>query len=299
MKFANHSGRACIVRNDLILDIEIASGGTLSSDPAIYISVDNHAELAALADRCRDDFVPYSPDNLGPPVPRPGTIIAVALNYQRHADEANRTAPDQPVFFAKSSGSVCGPCDAIEIADDWQAVDYEAEVVAIVGRTTRDVPPGAVWSHLAGVTAGQDISDRAEQSREPLRQFSFAKSYDTFSPIGPVLVSIDEFSDPDNIELIGRVDGVEVQHATTSELITRIPELISQLSQRMTLEPGDLVFTGTPAGVGNRRNPQLFLRPGMTLETEIPEVGTMSNPIRERNNTHTDGSAVSHKEPST
>ena len=297
MKFANCAGRACIVRDDRLLDIGTASDGALSSDPAIYLAVDTHRELAALADLRRDDFVDYSATDLGPPVPRPGTIIAVALNYQLHADEAGRTVPDQPVFFTKSSGSVCGPTDTIQIATDWQSIDYEAEVVAVVGRRTRDVTPDDAWNHLAGLTAGQDISDRAEQSREPLRQFSFAKSYDTFSPIGPVLVSIDEFADPDDVELIGRVDGNEVQHATTKALIASIPQLISQISQRITLEPGDLIFTGTPGGVGSRRQPPLFLRPGMTLETEIPQVGKMVNRIRERTNNPDDGATVSHKEP--
>jgi 2,4-didehydro-3-deoxy-L-rhamnonate hydrolase len=297
VKFANRAGRASIVRDDRILDIATASRGAFASDPAVYLDVGSHPALRELADQYADSFVPFEPDELGPPVPRPGTILAVALNYQLHAAEAGRTAPDQPVLFAKASGSVCGPTATIEIDADWQSIDYEAEVVAVVGRRTRNIDPDAAWDHLAGLTAGQDVSDRAEQAREPLRQFSFAKSYDTFSPIGPLLVSIDEFPDPDNIELIGRVDGAEVQHVTTAQLITGIPALISQISHRITLEPGDLIFTGTPAGVGSRRQPPLFLRPGMTLETEIPEVGTMINPIVDRPSTRTDGRAVPSKEP--
>lgn len=193
MKFANRLGRGSIVRGDHFLDIATASSGHFGSDPAVYLSLESHGALRDLADQCAKDFKQFAPDELGPPVPRPGTILAVALNYRLHAAEAGRTAPDMPVLFAKASGSVCGPTSAIEIDPEWQSIDYEAEVVAVVGRRARNIEPAAAWDHLAGLTAGQDVSDRAEQSREPLRQFSYAKSYDTFSPIGPLLVSIDEF----------------------------------------------------------------------------------------------------------
>ncbi len=141
MKFANHAGRASIVRADRILDIETASRGAFASDPAVYLSVDNHSALRQLADQWANAFVPFASTELGPPVPRPGTILAVALNYQLHAAEAGRTAPDLPVLFAKASGSVCGPTAAIEVDADWQSIDYEAEVVVVVGRRTRRIDP--------------------------------------------------------------------------------------------------------------------------------------------------------------
>jgi 2,4-diketo-3-deoxy-L-fuconate hydrolase len=300
MKFANIGGRACIVREHRAMDIAAVSRGELASDPAVYTSVDRHPQLLELAHRATErDFVDFSPADVGPPVPRPGKVIAVALNYRSHAEETSRVAPDEPVVCAKVSSAICGPFDAIEVAPEWVCVDYEAEIVVVIGARLRHVNPDEVWSRLAGVTGGQDVSDRVEQFREPLRQFSFAKSYDTFAPIGPFLATIDELPDPDDVELIGWVDGLEVQHATTKELITGIPALIAWISTRMTLDPGDLVFTGTPAGVGSRRSPPLYLRAGMTLGTEIPGVGTMRNPICERRRAAQGSAAQSERSPVT
>jgi len=159
-------------------------------------------------------------------------------------------------------------------------VDYEAELVVVIGRTMRRVTAEHAWEHVAGITAGQDISDRREQRRPPLSQFSLAKSYDTFSPVGPTMATLDEFADLDAITVTGRVSGGEVQRGTTSQLIYPIAELLAWTCRYVTLEPGDLVFTGTPDGVGSRRVPPLYLAAGMVLETEIPEVGTMRNEIR-------------------
>jgi 2,4-diketo-3-deoxy-L-fuconate hydrolase len=297
MRFANINGRACIVSDDRALDIAAASEHALPSDPAVYTSVDHHPRLRDLGnDASEGEWVTFASEDVGPPVPRPGKVIAVALNYPSHAKESTLGTPDEPVVFSKVSSAICGPYDTVEISAEWSRIDYEAEVVVAIGAVMRDVDPAAVWSLTAGVTAGQDISDREEQFREPLRQFSYAKSYDTFAPIGPVLATVDEFPDIDDIGLVGRLDGLQVQSASTKELITNIPDLIAWISERMTLHPGDLVFTGTPAGVGNRRTPPLFLRDGMTLETEIPGVGCMRNIVRGRSPRRLDSQAKERQE---
>ncbi|MDT3447006.1 MULTISPECIES: fumarylacetoacetate hydrolase family protein [unclassified Pseudofrankia] len=283
MKFANISGRACIIHDGRALDIERASRGEIAPDPMMYTRLAQHPRLESLlAAASPGDFREFDVAHLGPPVPRPGNIIAVALNYHDHIEETGRQQSEEPVVFSKLTSSVCGPYDPIEVAADWTRVDYEAEVVVVIGARLGDAKTDAVWSAVAGVTVGQDISDRAEQNREPLRQFSFAKSYKTFTPIGPYLSTVDDFGDPDRIELFSRVDGMEVQRATTAQLIRSVPELVSWISRRVVLVPGDLILTGTPGGVGSRRTPPLFLSPGMVLETGIPLVGIMRNLVRER-----------------
>ena len=188
--------------------------------------------------------------------------------------------PTEPAVFPKLTSSLCGPFDAIEVPSNCNMVDYEAEVVIVVGKKMRGPRPADVWSHIAGITAGQDISDRFEQRRPPLRQFSLAKSYDTFSPIGPIMAALDEFPDLNRIALSGSLSGTKVQYGTTEQLIYSIPELVAWTCRFVTLEPGDLIFTGTPEGVGTRREPPLYLADGMILETEVAEVGVMRNPIR-------------------
>nr|WP_276206724.1 fumarylacetoacetate hydrolase family protein [Streptomyces griseoruber] len=152
-------------------------------------------------------------------------------------------------------------------------------LVVVMGRTGKNIPEAGAWSYVAGVTAGQDVSDRKEQWRKPINQFTLPKSYDTFSPIGPYLVTLDEFADPDDIEVAGWVDDLEVQRGRTSDLIFSVPELIAWLSKRVTFEPGDLIFTGTPAGCGVRRTPRLYLTEGKVLRTEVTGVGTMVHPV--------------------
>jgi 2,4-diketo-3-deoxy-L-fuconate hydrolase len=281
MKFANVGGRACALDGSRIVDLQDASGGELPDDPMAYV-------IPRWQARARTFFkgAPEAGDrevvlrDFGPPVPRPGKILAVALNYRDHAAESGRDVPAEPAVFAKLTSSLTGPYDSIDVPDTCPMVDYEAEVVVVVGKTMRRVAAEDVWDHVAGVTAGQDISDRREQGRPPLSQFSLAKSYDTFSPIGPVMATLDEFADLGAIAVSGRISGREVQRGDTSQLIYSIPELLAWTCRYVTLEPGDLVFTGTPDGVGSRRVPPLYLADGMVLETEIPEVGTMRNDIR-------------------
>lgn len=280
MKLANLAGRATLIVGDRALDVEKASNGVLGPDPAVMYDLANHDELRRLAQAATEaDLVEYDEKLLGPVSPRASKILAVALNYRGHAEESGIPIPELPTVFGKFTSSLTGPYDPVIVPEGIDKTDFEAEVVVVIGRTLRAVAPEEVWKGIAGVTAGQDVTDRREQWRKPLNQFTLSKSYDTFSPCGPLMATVDEFDDLDDIEVVGHVDDLEVQRGRTSDLIFPVPELVSWLSRFVTLEPGDLVFTGTPAGCGVRRVPRLYLEPGMTLTTEVSGVGTMRNPI--------------------
>ncbi|MBK9179648.1 MAG: fumarylacetoacetate hydrolase family protein [Acidimicrobiales bacterium] len=280
MRMANVGGRASLVVDGRVVDVERASGGELSSDPMVVTDLAVHPRLRELLAAAEPWNLPeLDPTHLGPPVPRPGKIVAAALNYRSHAEESRLSIPDEPHVFAKLTSCVAGPFDPIVVPAGRDQVDFEAEIVVVVGRTMKAVAERDVWSHLAGVTCGQDVSDRGEQFRPPARQFTLAKSYDTFGPIGPVLVSPDALDDRDDIGIVGRVDGAELQRSSSSDLIFSVPALLAWLTRFVTFHPGDLVFTGTPGGVGESRTPPVFLRPGMVVETEIPGVGVMRNPV--------------------
>jgi 2,4-diketo-3-deoxy-L-fuconate hydrolase len=277
MKLANLDGRPVIIRDDRCLDIHDASKGAIEASIAVLSDLSLHDELRNLADSAEESaWVEFEPSRLGR-VSRPYKAIGVALNYRAHAEESDLAIPDEPSVFAKFASSVVGPYDAIVVAPEFDKVDYEAEVVVVMGRTGKDIAEADAWSYVAGVTAGQDISDRKEQWRKPINQFTLPKSYDTFSPVGPVLVTLDEFEDPDDIGVVGQIDDLEVQRGRTSDLIFSVPQLIAWLSRRTTFEPGDLIFTGTPAGCGVRRTPRLYLRDGMVVRTSVSGVGTMVN----------------------
>ena len=279
MKLANIANRPAIVANGRALDIATASKGRIEPHLGVLSDVSLHDELRNLADSAAEsEWRGFDRRDLGR-VSRPYKAIGVALNYRDHAEESNLPIPDEPSVFAKFASSVVGPYDPIVVPPAFDKVDYEAEVVIVMGATGKNISEHDAWSYVAGVTAGQDISDRKEQWRKPINQFTLPKSYDTFSPIGPYLVTLDEFEDVDDIEVVGHVDDLEVQRGRTSDLIFSVPELIAWLSKRVTFEPGDLIFTGTPAGCGVRRTPRLYLRDGMVLRTEVAGVGTMENPV--------------------
>jgi 2,4-didehydro-3-deoxy-L-rhamnonate hydrolase len=283
MKFANASGRATLVVDGRAVDIEQASEGRIGSDPMVYADLSSHPalrDLAASVDLA--EWPELDMATLGPPVPRPPKGFGVALNYRSHAIESNKDIPTEPHFFGKTENCVCGPYDEIIVPAGRDMIDYEAEMVIAFGRTCSKATEADAWSYIAGVTCGQDISDRGEQFRPPVKQFTIAKTYDTFGPTGPFLVTPDELADRDGLAVQGRIDGEVVQDGNTDDLIFSVPALVAWLSRFITFRPGDLVWTGTPGGVGEARDPQLFLRDGMILETEVEGVGTMRNPVVER-----------------
>ncbi|MEU9886706.1 fumarylacetoacetate hydrolase family protein [Sphaerisporangium sp. NPDC051011] len=279
MKIGNLNGRLVVVSGDRAIDVETASEGLYSSDPqAVY---DRWASFVEWAGEIGEDGVPFDESELGAPVPRPRQVFAIGLNYREHAKESNFDLPEDPVVFTKFPSSITGPRSTVELPTG--TVDWEIELVAVIGAPAHHVAVEDAWDHVAGLTVGQDLSERVVQRRGPAPQFSLGKSFPGFAPIGPFVVTPDEFEDRDAIPLTSTLetDGkVEVlQDGTTADLIFSVPELISRLSAVVTLFPGDILFTGTPSGVGIGSTPPRYLAPGQTLTSTIPGIGSLVNPL--------------------
>ncbi len=228
----------------------------------------NH--LGRLAERARGAKlrgVPRAQVRLGPPITDPGKIVCVGLNYKGHATEQNKPWPEKPLLFAKATTALAGCEDDIELPVENPNVDYEVELVVAIGARGRRVAEADAWRHVAGYLVGNDVSARTWQHGDG--QWFRAKSCDTFFPCGPALVTADEIPDPGALRLTTRIDGAELQNALASDLIHDIPRLIAYISRDLTLEPGDLISTGTPAGVGCYRTPPRFLKPGDLVECTI------------------------------
>jgi 2-keto-4-pentenoate hydratase/2-oxohepta-3-ene-1,7-dioic acid hydratase in catechol pathway len=226
--------------------------------------------LGRLAERARRTHlrgVPRDQVRLGPPITDPGKIVCVGLNYKGHALEQNKPWPEQPLLFAKAPTALAGCADDIELPVANPKVDYEVELVVAIGRRGRRVAEADAWRHVAGYLVGNDVSARTWQHGDG--QWFRAKSCDTFFPCGPALVTADEVEDPGALRLTTVIDGTQLQNATLSDLIHDIPRLIAYISRDMTLEPGDLISTGTPAGVGCYRTPPRFLQDGDLVECAI------------------------------
>jgi 2-keto-4-pentenoate hydratase/2-oxohepta-3-ene-1,7-dioic acid hydratase in catechol pathway len=220
---------------------------------------------------------PLSAVRLMAPVPDPGKALCIGLNYRDHALEGGKAIPTEPVLFAKLSNALVGPGDDIVIPKVAEKVDYEAELVIVVGRRGKHVPNDAsAMGYVAGYTCGHDVSARDWQFRGAEKQWLIGKTFDTFAPTGPWLVTADEL-DPHELQVQMRVNGTTLQDSNTREFIFKVPELLSYLSQTMTLEPGDLIFTGTPPGVGIARTPPVLLKAGDVCEVEIQGIGVLTN----------------------
>jgi 2-keto-4-pentenoate hydratase/2-oxohepta-3-ene-1,7-dioic acid hydratase in catechol pathway len=275
IRFANVDGRAALVDPDGGWhDLERLTAGDLGPDPtsATRAGTDALRAAAALLEGSTADG-PLEGAVLGAPVPEPRSCFAIGLNYGSHAAESGMEVPSVPVVFTKFPSCLVGPHDDVVLAAT--AADYEVELVVVVGRTARDVPVEQAWDHVLGLTVGQDISDRALQFAAQPPHFDLGKSRDTYGPTGPVVVSPDLLDDPDDLELWCEVDGERRQHDRTSSLIVDVPHLVAYLSSILTLHPGDLVFTGTPDGVGAAS--QQFLRPGDVVTSHVEGIGTMRN----------------------
>jgi 2-keto-4-pentenoate hydratase/2-oxohepta-3-ene-1,7-dioic acid hydratase in catechol pathway len=275
MRVLNINGRLSLGRDTGAVDVETASRGVFSADvQAIYQRWDEFTAWAAAyagpADR------EYTDADLGAPVPRPGSIFAIGLNYRDHAAEAGLQLPEQPMVFTKFPAAVTGPFDDIVLTSD--TVDFEVELVVVIGRPARNVPVTDAWSYVAGLTAGQDISDRGVQlAGPPPQQFNIGKSFEGFAPIGPALVTVDEFSDPDDIGIGCSLAGAQMQKSRTGEFVFSIAEVIAYLSSVLPLRPGDLIFTGTPSGIGWARDPRRMIAAGEELITQMDTIGEMRN----------------------
>jgi 2-keto-4-pentenoate hydratase/2-oxohepta-3-ene-1,7-dioic acid hydratase in catechol pathway len=251
------------------------SGGAFSSDPqAVYDRWDEFRDWAATADLPTGE--PFDEAALQAPTPRPRQIFAVGLNYRDHVDEVG-LAHDVPVVFTKYVSSISGPFD--DVPHPGGELDWEVELVVVIGRGGRRIPAEQGWNHVAGVTAGQDFSERVTQHVGATPQFSLGKSFPGFAPMGPALVTPDEFDDPDDLALETLVNGEAVQSSRTSLMVASVGQLIAQLSAITTMLPGDLIFTGTPSGVGLGMVPPRFLEVGDEVVTRIAGVGELRNRV--------------------
>jgi 2-keto-4-pentenoate hydratase/2-oxohepta-3-ene-1,7-dioic acid hydratase in catechol pathway len=213
----------------------------------------------------------------GPPIPDPDKILCIGLNYREHARESGLEVPPVPVVFAKFRNSLIGPGVAIELPAISRQVDYEGELAVVIGRRCKNVSASDALSVVAGYSLLNDVSARDLQLQ--VSQWTIGKAIDTFAPMGPGIVPAHLVPDPQNLELITRLNGQVVQQSSTADMIFSVAEIIAHLTRSMTLEPGDIIATGTPSGVGFKRSPVLFLQPGDLVEVEISSIGLLSNPV--------------------
>ncbi|HEY3732638.1 MAG TPA: fumarylacetoacetate hydrolase family protein [Streptosporangiaceae bacterium] len=274
MRIANLSGRLTVIRGELAFDVQKNSGGRFGADPqAVYEEWDAFTSWAATA--AWENGVPVDPAELGSPAPVPRQVFGIGLNYRAHADESGFGVPDgEPPVFTKFASSVTGPRGDITLPPGGHT-DWEVELVVIMGRLARRVGFSEALDYVAGYAVGQDISERVLQMASSPPQFSLGKSLPGFAPIGPWLVTLDEFSNPNDVELSCAVNGEQMQRGHTREMIFSVPALIVKLSGALPLLPGDVIFTGTPAGVGLGRTPPRWLAPGDELVSRIEGIGEM------------------------
>ena len=280
MRMANLDGRLVLIvadrttRATRAIDVASVSEGLFDADPQrVY---DRWDEFRAWADTVEGlTGQDYEPAGLGSPAPRPPQVFAIGLNYSEHAAESGFATPDSaPPVFTKFPACITGPYGRVLLPPGGHT-DWEIELVVVVGRRTERVRAEEAWSCVAGLAVGQDLSERVSQMAGPSPQFSLAKSFPRFGPIGPWLVTPDEFANPDDLGLRCSVNGEVVQEGRTSKLLFGIPEILEQLSAVVPLLPGDVVFTGTPSGVGMGRVPPRWLSPGDELVSSIEGIGEM------------------------
>jgi len=276
VRLANLADRLVVLVGDTAVDVEKASEGEFTADPqAIYDRWDDFTGWASSAQLPAGDA--FDPADLGSPAPAPRQVLAIGLNYRAHAAESGFAAPEgEPPVFTKFSSCIVGPYAEVTLPAGGHT-DWEVELVAVMGRRAYQVSEGDALSYVAGYAVGQDISERKLQMAATPPQFSLGKSLPGFGPIGPWLVTLDELADPSDLELTCAIDGEQVQSARTSELIYSVPALVSKLSASMSLLPGDVIFTGTPSGVGLGRTPQRCLQPGEELVSTIEGIGELRN----------------------
>ena len=273
IRLANLKGRASLLVGDRALDLERRSRGHFSADPMQAIS--RFDELAEWADGIdvEDAGETLDVDALGPCVPCPQKVFGIGLNYRDHAKEAGLELPEQPMVFTKFPSCLVGPRSEVVLTSN--RVDWEVELVAVIGRAGTGIPEADAGRFIAGYCIGQDISDRRMQFADRPPQFSLGKSADTFGPIGPAVVSLDSFEDPNDLTLSCDVNGERMQDGRTRDMIFAVPELVAYLSRHCTLLPGDLIFTGTPAGVGFAR--ERYLRQDDEITSTIEPIGSLVN----------------------
>jgi 2,4-diketo-3-deoxy-L-fuconate hydrolase len=273
VRIANLDGRLVILTDAGAVDVERASEGKFGPDPqASYDGWPQFAGWAASAELGTGQ--PYEAASLGSPAPAPRQSFGIGLNYSAHAQEAGFEVPDQPSVFTKFPSCITGPYGEVKLPPGGHT-DWEVELVAVIGTLAWQVAESDGWNHVAGVCVGQDISERLTQFATNPPQFSMGKSFPGFGPVGPWLVTPDELADPDDLALGCSINGEQMQKGRTSSMIISVPVLVAKLSAILPLLPGDVIFTGTPSGVGVGRKPQRFLSPGDELVSYVEGIGEL------------------------
>jgi 2,4-diketo-3-deoxy-L-fuconate hydrolase len=273
MRIAEVDGRLGLLVGEGAVDVESASDGRFSPDiQAVYERWPEFLGWASAGLDVRP--APVDEQALGAPAPRPRQVFAIGLNYFDHAEEAGLEPPTEAmVVFTKFPSSITGPFSTIEIPAG--SVDWETELVVVIGEPAYRVTEAEAWKHVAGLTVGQDLSERELQLRPPSPQFNLGKSFPGFSPMGPVLVTPDEFADPNDITIGCELNGERVQFGQTGNMIFPVARIIAELSATLPLLAGDVIFTGTPAGIGWSRTPPKLIQAGDELVTTAETIGSM------------------------
>jgi 2-keto-4-pentenoate hydratase/2-oxohepta-3-ene-1,7-dioic acid hydratase in catechol pathway len=272
MKLANLDGRAVLIVDGRALDVEAASDGAYGPDPQALF--DDWAGFAEWAPTASGGAIAFDVAALGAPVPRPRQVIAIGVNYTEHAAEAGYPDDSMPITFTKFPSSIVGPSHVVALPSG--NVDWEVELVVAIAHEAHGVARADAWTHVAGVTIGQDLSERVVQNEGSRPQYSLGKSFTGFGPTGPWLVTPDELPDRDDLAIGCTLNGEQLQSGRTSAMIYSVPILIERLSAIITLFPGDIIFTGTPAGVGNARTPKRFIQPDEVLVSSIEGIGDLT-----------------------
>ncbi|WP_454812884.1 fumarylacetoacetate hydrolase family protein [Paenarthrobacter nitroguajacolicus] len=275
MRLANIAGRLTLITPaQLVVDVSAATDGRFSHRiDECFDRWDELIEIAAtLEGEGSKPVTEVLPESFGNPA-APRQIFAIGLNYSDHAAEASLAVPDDLTVFTKFASALAGPYGQVELPSS--TVDWEAELVVVMGRGGNKIAVEDAWSYVAGVSVGQDLSERTLQLAGPAPQYSLAKSFPGFAPIGPFLVTPDEFRNPDSLALGCFINGEQVQRGNTADMVFPVPEIIAGLSRVATLLPGDVIFTGTPSGVGVGRVPPRFLAAGDELVSYVEGVGEM------------------------
>jgi 2-keto-4-pentenoate hydratase/2-oxohepta-3-ene-1,7-dioic acid hydratase in catechol pathway len=288
---SNGAWRAGLALDDTLIDAEAAARAAGLDDRAPaeggwssnrnLVQADQHTRAAlmeAATNIAAEQGLALETAALGPPILDPEKILCMGLNYRDHAEETRQALPEVPLFFAKFRNSLVGPADEVVIPAASDKIDYEAELAIVIGRRCRGLSAERALDYVGGAMAFDDVSARDLQVQSS--QWTLGKAIDTFAPCGPALVTLDEISDLQALGIRTRVNGETLQDANTSLMVFTVAEAIAHLTKVMTLEPGDIIATGTPAGVGQSRDPQVWLHDGDVVEVEIDGIGTLRNPVR-------------------
>jgi len=284
------SWRAGVIVDEDVVDSTVAAIAAnidfdskwISNRQIIQLNEKQQSEFERAADDIADaqpsdlSVFPIENARLGPPIPDPDKIICLGLNYKSHAEEAGFSIPKVPILFGKYRNTLNGPASPIILPSMSEEIDYEAELAVVLGKRCKNVAVEDALNYVAGYMAFNDVSARDLQMRTG--QWLSGKTLDTFAPCGPALV-VGEISDPQNLDISTRINGQTLQQSNTSNMIFSVAETIAYISQLLTLEAGDIIATGTPEGVGFKRNPPIFLRDGDIVEVEVEGIGILRNPV--------------------